>query len=144
MRMHKDSFITLLHLVIWGQRLKARHFYQKNSNAMQWSYKLISIVSFAIISLGTSITVSFPSLFRYAVCNVSMLLQGTSVLSPIVPAGVVCMLAFIIWQKSPSQVYENHPVLYILSFGMVFAKITNKLVVSILCQKITSTHSSLS
>lgn len=39
--------------------------------------------------------------------------------------------AFIIYRKSAEHVYENHPALYILAFGMVAAKVTNRLVVGI-------------
>lgn len=38
--------------------------------------------------------------------------------------------AFIIYQKSEQHVYEENPVLYILAFGLVAAKVTNRLVVS--------------
>jgi len=58
-------------------------------------------------------------------------LQGTSVLTPIIPISIIITMAFVIWKKSPSHVYENHPILYILSFGMAIAKTTNKLVVCI-------------
>ncbi|XP_072942210.1 cholinephosphotransferase 1 isoform X1 [Epargyreus clarus] len=55
---------------------------------------------------------------------------GTSILSPVIPFSFVVVPAFIIFQKSESQVYENHPSLYILAFGMVAAKVTNRLVVA--------------
>ncbi|XP_004927737.1 cholinephosphotransferase 1 isoform X1 [Bombyx mandarina] len=55
---------------------------------------------------------------------------GTSILSPVIPFSLVVVPAFIIFQKSESHVYENHPALYILAFGMVTAKVTNKLVVA--------------
>ncbi|KAJ8675678.1 hypothetical protein QAD02_011464, partial [Eretmocerus hayati] len=55
---------------------------------------------------------------------------GTSVLSPIIPFSFVVIPAFIIYQKSTGNLYENHPSLYILSFGMVAAKVTNRLVVA--------------
>ncbi|XP_071573200.1 cholinephosphotransferase 1 isoform X4 [Temnothorax nylanderi] len=55
---------------------------------------------------------------------------GTSVLSPIIPFSLVVVPAFIIYRKSAEHVYENHPALYILSFGMVAAKVTNRLVVA--------------
>ncbi|XP_043479758.1 cholinephosphotransferase 1 isoform X1 [Leptopilina heterotoma] len=55
---------------------------------------------------------------------------GTSVLSPIIPLAFVVVPAFIIYRKSAEHVYENHPVLYILAFGMVAAKVTNRLVVA--------------
>lgn len=57
--------------------------------------------------------------------------QGTSVLSPIIPFSFVVVPAFIIYRKSAEHVYENHPALYILAFGMVAAKVTNRLVVCI-------------
>ncbi|XP_061705962.1 cholinephosphotransferase 1 isoform X6 [Cydia pomonella] len=56
--------------------------------------------------------------------------QGTSILSPVIPFSLVVVPAFIIFQKSESHVYENHPALYILAFGMVAAKVTNRLVVA--------------
>uniref|UniRef100_A0A6M2DVT2 diacylglycerol cholinephosphotransferase n=1 Tax=Xenopsylla cheopis TaxID=163159 RepID=A0A6M2DVT2_XENCH len=55
---------------------------------------------------------------------------GTSVLSPIIPFSLVVIPAFIICQKSPDHIFENHPALYILAFGMVAAKVTNRLVVA--------------
>lgn len=70
-----------------------------------------------------------------------ILLQGTSVLSPVIPLSLVVVPAFIIWKKSEQNLYENHPVLYIFAFGLVAAKVTNRLVVSSIylkyCVKIT-------
>ncbi|XP_015181816.1 PREDICTED: cholinephosphotransferase 1 isoform X2 [Polistes dominula] len=57
-------------------------------------------------------------------------IAGTSVLSPIIPFSFVVVPAFIIYRKSAEHVYENHPALYILAFGMVAAKVTNRLVVA--------------
>ncbi|RWS04082.1 cholinephosphotransferase 1-like isoform X2 [Dinothrombium tinctorium] len=55
---------------------------------------------------------------------------GTSVLSPFIPIAVVVIPAFIIYQKSPTNLYENHPCLYLITFGFVIAKVTNKLVIA--------------
>lgn len=44
--------------------------------------------------------------------------------------GLILTLAFIIFKKSSSHLFEHHPCLYLLAFGMVVAKISNKLVVS--------------
>ncbi|KAK9759052.1 hypothetical protein QE152_g210 [Popillia japonica] len=55
---------------------------------------------------------------------------GTSVLSPIIPFSAVLVPAFIIYRKSVENIYEEHPALYILAFGMVAAKVTNRLVVA--------------
>ncbi|XP_064634347.1 choline/ethanolaminephosphotransferase 1-like isoform X1 [Lineus longissimus] len=54
----------------------------------------------------------------------------TSVVFPAFPIGAVILLALMIYKKSTTQIFENHPCLYILSFGLVAAKITNKLVVA--------------
>uniref|UniRef100_A0A1Q3FTQ2 diacylglycerol cholinephosphotransferase n=1 Tax=Culex tarsalis TaxID=7177 RepID=A0A1Q3FTQ2_CULTA len=55
---------------------------------------------------------------------------GTSVLSPIIPFLFVVIPAYVISQKSPDHIYENHPALYIMAFGMITAKVTNRLVVA--------------
>ncbi|XP_056293317.1 choline/ethanolaminephosphotransferase 1b isoform X3 [Pseudoliparis swirei] len=55
---------------------------------------------------------------------------GTSVLSPVLHIGSVIILAMMIYKKSAVQLFEKHPCLYILAFGFVSAKITNKLVVA--------------
>ncbi|OCT91765.1 hypothetical protein XELAEV_180148285mg, partial [Xenopus laevis] len=53
---------------------------------------------------------------------------GTSVLSPMLHIGSVIVLATMIYKKSSVQLFEKHPCLYILTFGFVSAKVTNKLV----------------
>ncbi|XP_025417164.1 cholinephosphotransferase 1 [Sipha flava] len=55
---------------------------------------------------------------------------GTSVLSPAIPLILVVLPAYIISCKSTENIYETHPVLYIMAFGVVTAKITNKLVIA--------------
>jgi len=50
----------------------------------------------------------------------------------VIPFGLVIVPAFIIYRKSIEHVYENNPALYILAFGMAAAKVTNRLVVSLL------------
>lgn len=65
-------------------------------------------------------------------CIKALSFQGTSVLSPIIPFSLVVVPAFIIYRKSAENVYETHPALYILAFGMVAAKVTNRLVVSLI------------
>ncbi|XP_072388944.1 choline/ethanolaminephosphotransferase 1 isoform X6 [Diabrotica undecimpunctata] len=56
--------------------------------------------------------------------------KGTSVLSPVIPFSMVLVPAFIIYKKSTQEIYQNHPALYILAFGLVAAKVTNRLVVA--------------
>ncbi|XP_019893904.2 cholinephosphotransferase 1 isoform X5 [Musca domestica] len=56
--------------------------------------------------------------------------KGTSVLSPSIPLTLVVLPAFIIAQKSPENIFTEHSALYIIAFGMVAAKVTNKLVIA--------------
>ncbi|CAG2183829.1 unnamed protein product, partial [Oppiella nova] len=54
----------------------------------------------------------------------------TSILSPL-PAIVLSVVAALtIFFKSPSDVFSQHICLYLITFGLVTAKITNKLVVA--------------
>lgn len=68
------------------------------------------------------ITITFSSF--------SIFLQGTSVLSPCIPIAIVIGAAIIIFKKSTTNLVQNNPCLYLLTFGIIIAKITNKLVVS--------------
>ncbi|XP_014674864.1 PREDICTED: cholinephosphotransferase 1-like [Priapulus caudatus] len=54
----------------------------------------------------------------------------TSVLFPLIPILTTIIPAYIIYKKSPSALFENHPCLYIIAFGLVSSKITNRLVVA--------------
>ncbi|XP_017865722.1 PREDICTED: cholinephosphotransferase 1 isoform X2 [Drosophila arizonae] len=55
---------------------------------------------------------------------------GTSVLSPSIPLTLVVLPALMIAQKSPDNIFTEHASVFILAFGMVAAKITNKLVIA--------------
>ncbi|XP_074660741.1 cholinephosphotransferase 1-like isoform X2 [Tubulanus polymorphus] len=54
----------------------------------------------------------------------------TSVVFPLFPIASVIILSTMIAIKSTSDIFVNHPCLYAVSFGIVAAKITNKLVVA--------------
>ena len=51
-------------------------------------------------------------------------------LGPAIPLALVVVPAYVIACKSEEQVFEENPALYILAFGLVVAKVTNRLVVS--------------
>jgi len=57
-------------------------------------------------------------------------IAGTSVISPAIPFALVIVPAYIIACKSEEHIFEKHPALYILAFGLVAAKVTNRLVVA--------------
>lgn len=55
---------------------------------------------------------------------------GTSILSPVLPFLLVIIPCFIISEKSRSGIYTDHPVLYMLTFGLLAAKVSCRLVVA--------------
>lgn len=55
---------------------------------------------------------------------------GTSVISPIIPLGLVIVPACIIACKSKEHIFNQHPSLYIIAFGLIVAKVTNRIVVA--------------
>jgi hypothetical protein len=59
----------------------------------------------------------------------SSVFQGTSTVFPLFPMAMVIGTAVMVAFKSPSHVYENHPCLYLITFGILIAKVTNRLVV---------------
>ncbi|XP_053976154.1 cholinephosphotransferase 1-like isoform X4 [Hylaeus volcanicus] len=89
-------------------------------------FPLWAAVGIAILLAQSSISVILAG----GVGKNGSTVAGTSVLSPIIPFSFVVLPAFIIYRKSAEHVYENHPALYILAFGMVAAKVTNRLVVA--------------
>ncbi|XP_075212579.1 choline/ethanolaminephosphotransferase 1 bbc isoform X2 [Lycorma delicatula] len=72
----------------------------------------------------------FTVIFTGGVGKNGSSVAGTSVLSPVIPLSLVIVPAYIICRKSVENVYENHPSLYIMAFGLVAAKVTNRLVVA--------------
>ncbi|XP_029670235.1 cholinephosphotransferase 1 isoform X2 [Formica exsecta] len=89
-------------------------------------FPLWAAVGIAILLAQSSISVILAG----GVGKNGSTVAGTSVLSPIIPFSFVIVPAFIIYRKSAEHVYENHSALYILAFGMVAAKVTNRLVVA--------------
>ncbi|XP_053671489.1 cholinephosphotransferase 1 [Anopheles nili] len=85
---------------------------------------------FAVFVFGLLAYQNSAVIFTGGVGKNGSTVAGTSVLSPIIPFLFVVLPAYVISQKSTDQIYENHPALYILAFGMITAKVTNRLVVA--------------
>lgn len=94
-----------------------------------FEFKYLIGVMTVVCALANLYTI-FSVIFTGGVGKNGSTVAGTSVLSPIIPFSFVVVPAFIIYRKSAEHVYENHPALYILAFGMVAAKVTNRLVVA--------------
>ncbi|XP_050679835.1 cholinephosphotransferase 1 isoform X1 [Leptidea sinapis] len=104
---------------VWATEIPAIH---RSVNVLS-NYGVVLINSFVVFGY-------FKVIFGGGVGKNGSTVAGTSILSPVIPFSFVVVPAFIIFQKSESHVYENHPALYILAFGMVAAKVTNRLVVA--------------
>ncbi|XP_035790908.1 cholinephosphotransferase 1-like isoform X2 [Anopheles albimanus] len=92
-----------------------------------WNYGVCGVFTFGFVQM----LITFCQTFRAGgVGKNGSTVAGTSVLSPIIPFLFVVVPAYVISQKSTEQLYENHPALYIMAFGMITAKVTNRLVVA--------------
>ncbi|CAG9763685.1 unnamed protein product [Ceutorhynchus assimilis] len=87
----------------------------------------ISVACLGALILGQA---NFSTILAGGVGKNGSTVAGTSVLSPVIPILLVVLPAFIIYQKSEQALYQTHPVLYIFTFGLVAAKVTNRLVVA--------------
>ncbi|XP_068628188.1 cholinephosphotransferase 1 isoform X3 [Battus philenor] len=116
--------IIAIHLV---SATLGAEFWSTKVGALELRYSLGGVAL-----VGTSLTVGAlaAAIVAGGVGKNGSTVAGTSILSPVIPFSFVVVPAFIIFQKSESHVYENHPALYILAFGMVAAKVTNRLVVA--------------
>lgn len=104
-------------------------FWQFSIPVVNMEIKLIPAI-LTVAGAIFSCTNYFRVIFTGGVGKNGSTTAGTSVLSPFFHIGTVITLAVMIYKKSSIQLFENHPCLYILAFGFVSAKITNKLVVA--------------
>ncbi|XP_059164011.1 cholinephosphotransferase 1-like [Physella acuta] len=104
-----------------------------------WSYELPLVhielkmlpIYFSLLGAALQMTSAFKViLLQGGVGKNGSTVAGTSTIFPVVPITVVVLLAFMIQQKSPSMLFENNPCLFLLAFGFLAAKITNRLVVA--------------
>ncbi|KAF5399031.1 Choline/ethanolaminephosphotransferase 1 [Paragonimus heterotremus] len=92
----------------------------------------INQIQFIIVILGSvvlfsrfghTISVGGSGKFGTTVAN-------TSVLFPICPLLLVLGSAVLLATRSPSDIYHNHPCLFLLGFGAVMAKVSQNLVIA--------------
>ncbi|XP_061705957.1 cholinephosphotransferase 1 isoform X3 [Cydia pomonella] len=117
--------IIAIHLV--SATLGARFWATQIGGGLELRY---SLALCAVAGVALTLGALAAAILRGGVGKNGSTVAGTSILSPVIPFSLVVVPAFIIFQKSESHVYENHPALYILAFGMVAAKVTNRLVVA--------------
>ncbi|KAI8781354.1 Choline/ethanolaminephosphotransferase 1 [Biomphalaria glabrata] len=104
-----------------------------------WSYEIPVLhtqlkmipIYFSLLGAGMQLISAFKViLLQGGVGKNGSTVAGTSTIFPVVPITAVILLACMIQQKSPSHLFENNPCLYLLAFGLLAAKVTNRLVVA--------------
>ncbi|XP_022083677.1 cholinephosphotransferase 1-like [Acanthaster planci] len=102
-----------------------------------WAFKVLGVeLKVAVFAAGIVLAlISFVNYFRVILGGGGKGKDGstvadTSVIAPALHIGFVILLAVIIKQKSRTGLYDNQPCIYLLTFGLVASKITNKLVVA--------------
>lgn len=102
-----------------------------------WSFKIAFnfeprfVIVIMTLIIGFLVLYDFVTTIRKGGCGKNgSTVAGTSIVSPIVPFLLILVPALTIAHKSKSGIYENHPALFILMFGIIVAKVTNRLVVA--------------
>ncbi|NWH65878.1 CHPT1 Cholinephosphotransferase, partial [Geococcyx californianus] len=103
-----------------------------------WDYKVplvgLELKFLAVFGILCGIVLSFFNYFSVifggGVGKNGSTIAGTSVLSPGLHIGLLITLAIMIYKKSSTELFEKHSCLYVLTFGFVNAKISQKLVVA--------------
>jgi hypothetical protein len=102
-----------------------------------WHWRILGGIQLWFLMTSFSFSAAFIVLVNFAqtirkggIGKNGSTVAGTSIISPILPFLLVLIPAFIISEKSNSHVYHLHPVLYLLTFGMLAAKVSCRLVVA--------------
>ncbi|XP_038051111.1 cholinephosphotransferase 1-like isoform X2 [Patiria miniata] len=108
-----------------------------------WAYKVLGVELKVVVFMMAVVMalIAFLSYLRVILGGGGKGKDGstvadTSVIAPALHIGFIILLAVIIKQKSHTGLYENQPCIYLLMFGTVAAKITNKLVVAHMSQSV--------
>ncbi|KAG5677432.1 hypothetical protein PVAND_007190 [Polypedilum vanderplanki] len=108
-----------------------------------WSTKIFGVLELWYLIIGMTILTGslvvsdfITTIRRGGSGKNGSTVAGTSVISPIIPFLLILIPSYIIAVKSKSGIYESSPMLYMLTFGILFAKITNKLVIAHLSKSV--------
>ncbi|CAL1281986.1 unnamed protein product [Larinioides sclopetarius] len=123
------SFLFSMCMSCWNDFILLLYFVCLQIPSLYIELKFITIF-IGIIAASLAFYSNFTVIFTGGAGKNGSTVAGTSILSPFIPLALVIVPAFIIYQKSTTNIYEHHPCLYILAFGVVASKVTNKLVVA--------------
>ncbi|XP_078667414.1 cholinephosphotransferase 1-like isoform X4 [Branchiostoma floridae x Branchiostoma belcheri] len=93
------------------------------------SVRVVAVIGSTSLSTWT-VWGNFQTILKGGAGKNGSTVAGTSVLSPGFPILFPIVLALMIYKKSSMDLFQDHPCLYLLMFGMAIGKITNKLVVA--------------
>nr|XP_045612535.1 choline/ethanolaminephosphotransferase 1-like isoform X8 [Procambarus clarkii] len=97
------------------------HWQTYVSGTLRFGYVDVTEAQFGVIIIHLITVIFGPGVWS---------VKGTSVLSPVVPLAFIVAPAILIAWKSPDGLYLQNPTIYLLTFGCVSARITNRLVVA--------------
>ena len=69
-------------------------------------------------------------IYKDSLSSFLLLTKNTSIVFPVWPIGLLVFLAFIASNYSTSRALEEHTALHLICYGLVFSKLTNRLIVS--------------
>lgn len=92
--------------------------------------KIIPATISIIVGLFACLDYFYVIFMRGGVGKNGSTVAGTSVLSPVFPIGILIFCAYQFWMNSKTAIFEHHPVLFVMAFGMSASKLSNKLVIS--------------
>lgn len=88
---------------------------------------IILFVGFGSFCYGA---IAFAKIFRGGIGKNGTTVAQTSVLSPVVPLGILFTCAFYVYKHSGEDLFVSHPCLFMLTFGACSAKLTCNLVIA--------------
>merc|ERR1719351_232263 len=105
------------------------------SSSDLFGVQLIDVYIFVAITIATiNFLKSIPACISPGKGKNGATVAGTSVLSPASPLFLLVVPAWVIAYKSDQNIYHDNPILYVFVFGLIGAKITNRLVVAHMCK----------
>uniref|UniRef100_A0AAY5ERR8 Choline/ethanolaminephosphotransferase 1 n=1 Tax=Electrophorus electricus TaxID=8005 RepID=A0AAY5ERR8_ELEEL len=119
-------FIEVLYLLA---AVGGTSFWQYVIPVLNIQIKIIPAL-FTLLGAVFSCTNYFRVIFAGGIGKNGSTVAGTSVLSPGFHIATVTALALAVYRTSPEQLFETQPCLFVLAFGFVSAKLTNRLVVA--------------
>ncbi|XP_047491543.1 choline/ethanolaminephosphotransferase 1-like isoform X3 [Penaeus chinensis] len=91
---------------------------------------IVVYVFLGLSQVFIQLAMAFPVILWGGAGRNGSTLAGTSVLSPVVPLSLILVPAVLIAWKSPTSLFLQEPTIYLLTFGCVAARVTNRLVVA--------------